>query len=402
MGFLEYTVIILIAVQLLFMIQVINNFRYAMDKHKRPRDSYRPRCVLVVPCKGLDETFDENIESFFRQDYENYHLCFVVQDRRDPAYERLLALKARHKQLSPAATVKIFVAGVSTASSQKLHNLLFAYRHIPDDAEALVFADSDACAGPNWLAHLVYPLRQHKTGAAGGYRCFVPKRNNAATVTLAAVNAKICQLLGNTRFNLAWGGSMAIRVNRFRELGLDKTWQKVLSDDLSLSKAVRQKGLKMVFVPACMIASYEATTWSSLFEFARRQFLITRIYAPGMWLFGLFSTSIGAVGLFGGIALAVWAVKTGYPHTALCIALPVVFGGCQLARAVLRQIMLARLLRKDASAMKVVRNADILLFWLFKLILLAIILASAVGRTLTWRGIKYKLHSPTDIEIISS
>jgi cellulose synthase/poly-beta-1,6-N-acetylglucosamine synthase-like glycosyltransferase len=281
MGFPEYVVIIAMAMQLLFTVQVINNFRYAMNKYKRPRQGYRPRCVLIVPCKGLDEAFDKNIESFFRQDYEGYHLWFVVEDRSDAAYERLLKLKARHTQDSQAATVKIFVAGKSASCSQKLHNLIFAYQQIPENAKALVFADSDACAGENWLAHLVYPLRQEgKVGAAGGYRCFVPRQNNFATITLAAINAKICELLGNTRFNLAWGGSMAILVKQFRRLGLDAIWQTVLSDDLSLSSAVRKEGLKVAFVPAGMIASYEVTTWRRLFEFARRQFIITRIYTP--------------------------------------------------------------------------------------------------------------------------
>jgi cellulose synthase/poly-beta-1,6-N-acetylglucosamine synthase-like glycosyltransferase len=400
MGILEYSVIISIAMQLVFMLQVVNNFRYAMQKYKRTRAGYRPRCILIVPCKGLDETFDENIESFFRQDYENYHLWFVVEDRSDIAYERLLALKARHNRISQAATVKIWVAGKSEACSQKLHNLVFAYHQIPDDAEALVFADSDACAGPNWLSHLVYPLRQEKVGAASGYRCFIPRRNNTATVTLAAINAKICELLGNTRFNLAWGGSMAIMVTRFRELGLDTTWQQVLSDDLSLSGAVRKQGLKMVFVPACMIASYETTTWPRLFEFVRRQFVITRIYAPGTWSFAVFSAVFSVVGLWGGLALAVWARQTGYPYANLCLALPLVFAGCQFGRAVLRQVLIANLLPKDWPNMKIVRYADIFFFWVFMLILLGIILSSAVGRTLTWRNIKYKLNSPTDIEII--
>jgi cellulose synthase/poly-beta-1,6-N-acetylglucosamine synthase-like glycosyltransferase len=218
MGLAEYIILIVIAMQALFTLQVINNFRYSMGKFKRPRTTYRPRCVLIVPCKGLDNDFDSNIESFFRQDYSVYHLWFVVQDRSDPAYARLLSLKARHRQNSQAQTVKILVAGLAESCSQKLHNLLFAYRQIPDDTEALVFADSDACAGTNWLAHIVYPLRQEKTGAAGGYRCFVPTANNFATMALASLNAKICQLLGNTRFNLAWGGSMAVLTKNLSRL----------------------------------------------------------------------------------------------------------------------------------------------------------------------------------------
>jgi len=71
------------------------------------------------------------------------------------------------------------------------------------------------------------------------------------------LNAKIAQQLGNTRFNQAWGGSMAIRVDVFRKVGLDKIWPKVLSDDLSLTYAVKKAGMKLAFVPTCLVASYE-------------------------------------------------------------------------------------------------------------------------------------------------
>ena len=269
MGLLEYILITAIAAQVLFTIQVINNYRYALQKSERQRTGYRPQCLLIVPCKGLDEAFDTNIRSFFEQDYQPYHLRFVVQGESDPAYRRLQELKDRFEQNSQAQSIEILVAGQTRSCSQKLHNLLFAYEHRPENTEALVFADSDACAGPDWLSHIVYPLRKEKNGASGGYRCFVPGKNNPASIALAAVNAKICQLLGNTRFNLAWGGSMAILAKSFQDLGVDQTWQKALSDDLSLSRAVHKKGLKMVFVPACMIASYETTTWPGCLALSR-------------------------------------------------------------------------------------------------------------------------------------
>lgn len=400
MGYLEYIVILAIAAQLLFMLQVLNNFRYAMQKSIRRRDLYRPQCVLIVPCKGLDNDFDRNIESFFRQDYSVHHVWFVVEDRSDPAYGRLLYLKARYKQNSQARTVKILVAGRAESCSQKLHNLVFAYKQIPVDAEAIVFADSDACAGPNWLAHIVYPLRKDKNGAAGGYRCFVPVRNNLATIALACINAKICQLLGNTRFNLAWGGSMAILVKNFRDLEIDRIWGQSLSDDLSLSRAVRKKGLKMVFVPACMIASYVTTSWAQLWEFARRQFVITRVYAAGTWAFGLFSAFFTVFGLWGGLALAIWAVRNNYEYAALCVSLPAVFAVCQFARAVLRQTMITRLLPKDKERLAQVRRADMAFFWLWSFVLLLIIVSSAAGRIITWRGIRYRLNSQTNIDVL--
>lgn len=400
MGWLEYTLIVLMALQVLFTLQILSNFRYAMQKFRRKRTGYRPECVLIVPCKGLDQAFDTNIESFFLQDYEPYHLWFVVQDTTDPAYRRLLELFEHLKPSNRLKSAKVIVAGRAQSCSQKLHNLLFAYGQIPSETEALVFADSDACAGSDWLAHIVYPLRQEKTGASGGYRCFVPPQNNLASIALSAINAKICQLLGNTRFNLAWGGSMAVRVETFKRLGIDKIWQKALSDDLSLSNAVHKDGLKMVFVPACMIASYEATTWAKLWEFARRQFIITRVYAPGMWLFGLLSAAFAVLGMWGTIAVGIWAVPTEYKYTGLCIAAPLIFIGCQFIRAVLRQKLITTLLAKDRDRLKMAQLADIVFFWGWSILLLIIIISSTVGRTITWRGIHYRLNSPTDIDII--
>ena len=63
--------------------------------------------------------------------------------------------------------------------------------------------------------------------------------------------------------------------------------------------------------------------------------------------------------------------------------------------------VIAKILPNDKERLKVARYADILFFWFFTLILLCVILISAAGRTITWRNIKYKLNSPTDIQILS-
>ena len=222
MGILELIFLAAIVAQVLFTVQVVCNFHYAKQKSDRDRTVFRPRCALIVPCKGLDEEFDKNIRSFFSQVYEEYRLFFVVDDASDPAYSRLQKLASQHESMSHAHSVDILIAGPTESCSQKLHNLLVAYRTIPDDTEVLVFADSDACAGSDWLAHIVYPLRKDKHGAASGYRCFIPQDRNTASLALSSLNAKVCQLLGNTPFNLAWGGSMAILVKNFREFEIEQ------------------------------------------------------------------------------------------------------------------------------------------------------------------------------------
>ncbi len=400
-DFYFYIAILAILAQLAFSLQMYRNYCHVLAKYKKKRLTYRPHTTLIVPCKGCDLAFQKNITSFFNQDYENYLLWFVVADKTDPAYDRLCKLKDQLSQSSKALNVQILVAGRGQSCSQKIHNLLYCYERLGDDVEVLAFADSDICVRSDWLSQIVYPLRKSKNGAASGYRWFVPEKNNLATLALSAMNAKIAQLLGNTRFNQAWGGSMAIKVDVFRRIGLDKIWPKTVSDDLSLSYAVKKAHLKMAFVPACIVASYESTTFAQLFEFVRRQFLITRVTAPKTWLFGLFSGLFSVFGLWGSAALAIYAALTAQKHLLLFIAVPILFFVCQMSRAILRQKMIAKLLKEDFPKMKLASAADILLFGLWSPLMLIFVVSSAFGRTITWRQIRYKLLSPTETIILN-
>ena len=401
MDWYYYVATAIIFAQVLFLAYAYRNYRYALSKYQKERIGCRARTVLIVPCKDLDPNFDQNIKSFFDLDFGNYLLWFVVAERSDPAYERLCRLKSELEPKSKALEVEIFVAGHGESCSQKNHNLLYCYNRIGEEIEVLAFADSDICVRSNWLSQLVYPLQKAKNGAASGYRWFIPKKNNLASLALSAVNAKVAQLLGNTPFNQVWGGSMAIRSDVFRRLEVDKIWPKSLSDDLSLSYAVKKAGLKVAFVPACLVASYEATSWAKLFEFGRRQFLITRVSAARTWWFGLLSTLFSVLGLWGTAGVAIYAALTGQGHVHLFLAVPVLFFVGQMFRALLRQKMISKLLRKDYHKMKFAMVADILFFWVWSLLMLFFIISSAFGRTIVWRGIRYKLLGPTETIVIA-
>jgi ceramide glucosyltransferase len=402
MSGLEIFALIVMAAQVIFTIQVINNARYALKKYNLAREKHRPKVALIIPCKGLDDALEQNILSFFAQEYSDYCLFLVVQEPDDPACPILTRLIEQQQGRTQAKGVRLLIAGRTAQSSQKLHNLLFAYRQIDPDTKILVFADSDACVGPQWLSHIVYPIRdkyKDENGASTGYRWFVPKASNFASLALSALNAKVAQLLGNTRFNLTWGGSMAIRVDTFRRLRLDQIWACALSDDLSLSAAVSKAKLKIRFIPACMVASYESMSWKEFWEFGRRQFVITRIYRPKMWLFGVFSAFFAVFGLWGGIAALAWTLASPQPSPVL-ITWPILFALAQWLHAFLRQRTIGILLEKDRAQMKQATRADLLLFWLFSILMLAILISSAVGNTIRWRGIRYRLNSPTDIKIL--
>jgi len=396
-----YAGIIAVTLQILFLLLAVHNYRYAMSRYKRKRQWYRPKTALIVPCKGIDVNFSTNIASFYNLQYEDYVLYFVVEDKTDPAYDQLCKIKDQLFADSQAKEVFILEAGKSQTCSQKLHNLLHCYKHITKDIEVMAFADSDACIQPNWLSHIVYPIRRPKCGASSGYRWFIPKKRNLATIGLSALNAKVTQLLGNTSFNQAWGGSMAIKVDVFEELGIDKIWAKALSDDLSLSYAVKKAHKKVTFVPACLVASYEKTSWLKLWEFGRRQFLITRISNPYTWLFGLASSFFAIIGLWGGLWMSTYQFQNNLSGKWISLIIPISFFILPATRAIMRQITAFKLLNdKDRPKMKAVMIADVGFFWVWHIFMFLIIASSAIGRTITWRSIKYKLISPTETIII--
>ncbi|MFH1372066.1 MAG: glycosyltransferase family 2 protein [Planctomycetota bacterium] len=400
MDWYVYVGWMLIISQAVFSILPLRNYLYALAKHKKKQFSYSPRVALIIPCRDLDTNFEQNISSFYKLDYKDYVLLFVVGDHRDPAYGVLCELKGRLAGATKAKEVRVLVAGTGQTCSQKIHNQLYAYHQIPDDVEVLAFADSDICVRPDWLHQLVHRLRKEQNGATSGYRWFVPKKNNFATLALVAINAKIAQLLGNTPFNHAWGGSMAIKVQTFRELGIETIWQKAVSDDLSLSCAVKDAHKKVEFAPGCLVATYESTSWAKLFEFGRRQFVITKVAAPQTWCFGLFSSVYSVFGLWGGAALAIYAASRNNPHVCLFSAVPVLFFAGQFSRAILRQGMIRKLLAEDWPKLKMAAIVDIALFWLWSPLMLVLILSSVFGRTIRWRGIRYKLLGPTETKVI--
>lgn len=398
-----YDAIALAAVfgQLAFAYYAVRNYRYVRATHRKTAPlADPPHVTLIVPCKGLDTQFEHNISAFFKQDHGNYSLTFVVQERTDPAYERLQRICRHMASESKTADVRVLVAGLSTACSQKIHNLLYAIEYISQETQIIAFADSDICPRHDWLRRLTRPLRRSKIGLTTGYRWFVPAKDNLATLALSAINAAVAQLLGNSPFNHAWGGSMAVRVEDFRRLGLPETWKSTLSDDLSLSQAVRKARMKVAFVAGCLAASHESITWPGLFEFGRRQFLITRVYAPSTWGLGLLSSLGAVVGLWGSVALALHACAVGTDHRLLYALVPVLFFAGHLLRAFLRQSMIARVFPEHADRLKAAKRADLLGFWLWSPLLLVLILSSAVGRTIRWRGTRYRLVSPTRTEVL--
>src|SRR5262249_24987306 len=213
--------------------------RYALRPNPPRQTRYQPKAVVIVPCRGIERDFEENIRAILAQDYRDYEVVFVTESETDPAHGALTRLLTQSRRLSPPAPPTWMVmAGESKNQGQKVHNLCVAIdtlNSIDRRVEALVFADSDTRPARNWLADLVAPLGDKRIGATTGYRWYPlskDKQNSAeglASNLLSVWNASALGLLGeHSRF--AWGGSTAIRRENFDRIGVKKRWQGAASD----------------------------------------------------------------------------------------------------------------------------------------------------------------------------
>src|SRR5262245_47865013 len=218
--------------------------RYALRRGAARQTRYQPKAVVIVPCRGLEQGFEENVQAILAQDYRDYEVIFVTDSENDPAHGVLARILKQRRRLTPPTWM--VVAGEAKNRGQKVHNLLAALdtlNSIDRRVEALVFADSDMLPARNWLAELVASLSDRRVGATTGYRWYLPSNEwrdperSFASILLSVWNSSALALLGE-RSGFAWGGSTAILRETFEEIGVKERWQGALSDDYALTSAV--------------------------------------------------------------------------------------------------------------------------------------------------------------------
>jgi len=356
---------------------------------------FTPKAAIIAPCKGIDNELEKNLLALFDQDYPDYEIVFVIASNEDsarPLIERVIAN-------NPHRAARLIVAVPGVGRSEKVNNLLAAIDNVNPDCKAFVFVDSDARVNPQWLRWLVAPLADEKCGAATGYRWYMPERGGFWSAMLSAWNGSVATTLGDHDHNFAWGGSTSILRQTFERAGVREFWAGAVSDDYALTRAMQESGLKIRFVPACLIPSYEDATISSLIEFTTRQVTITRVYRPRIWWMGLISHSLFCAVFFGGI---LFTLSGAFQQTALIISasmlsLIYLLGS---AKGVLR-LVAAR------EAIGSARNQITKLWWMFcllwpmvSLLFLYNFLKSATTRRIVWRGVLYEMISPTETVVI--
>lgn len=356
---------------------------------------YAPRVALFCPVKGAEPGLEQNISALASFDYPDYEIFFAMASADDPArkiIERTTAA-SKHK-------INIVIAGRPDGCGEKVNNLRAAVQKATEGFDVYVFADSDGRPGRRWLARLVAPLADANLGAVTGFRWLFPQTGGFWSALASAWNAPIATYLGEHPRNFCWGGGTAIRREYFEQSNALEFWNGSVSDDFSLTRALRNVGLPILFAPESLVPTIFDCNASGLVEFTNRQIIITRVYESRLWALGGLAHALYCSSVLLGIGLFIGNTVAGATalHLLLLAFAPPVLS---MGRGILRLAAVMELLPEWKS--KLLADGWI---WTFLAALAPFLglwnsLTALFTREIRWRGIRYQLLSPGQTRILT-
>jgi hypothetical protein len=367
-------------------------YRYQDQLGKPVRVTDGIGAVVIIPVRGLPRHLSLLWHGLCAQQFRHWRLIFVVESTRDPAHAALSALLT----MPGAPPAELIIAGAASDTGQKVHNLLSALRRLRAEDRIVVFADADIVPPSDWLSRIVEGLASPEVAALSGYRWLVPDRDNLATRLVCAANASIATLPRLRQLNHAWGGTMALKRETLDGLDIECVWRGSVSDDLPLTTALKARGEDIVGPRELLLPTPVAYDWRGACDFARRQYLVLKIYAPALWALAAAGTTVPLLGWGAALPLAL----RGDPKA---IAVILVANALDQARAALRRRVVVTLWGREG--LEQMRGVLALDRWATPLVLAfhaAVIWSTLIGRTIEWADRIYLIETRQRLRVLRS
>ncbi len=376
-------------------------YRYVQKEMAVGEPLYRPRLSVILPCKGIDHGFVDNVKKLLDQDYDiegqpGFEVLFAVASETDPAFPILKRISEEEHRIS----TQVVIAGINPVRAQKLNNQLAALKQLSPDSEAIAFVDSDVIARRDFIRYLVGRLDNPSVGVTTGYRFYIPEKGGAASLLRSLWNRMSAWELASPTHAFAWGGAMAIKRDVFERAGVLNHWDRAADDDLSLTTAIKDIGLKVHFVPQCLVAHYGDGDWAEVTEWMNRQLILTKVYYPALWRRAIFRA-----GIMGFWLVCMFVSIAGYLVTRENIHLQSVLAGLTVFPVEFFFLLQGQSLWERVLSDRSQQIAGA--FWKFCMAIpLAHIalpwmtLYSTCTNRIQWRGVTYELRSPTETVVV--
>lgn len=300
---------------------VVAAVRFGSRKRREDRaaevSTFLPPVSVLKPLHGTEEGMEQNLESFFEQDYPEFELLFCARHDGDAGLELARTVGKRY----PHVNARYVTCGEPTP---QFHNAkVFSFAKLDSVArhELYITSDGDARVTPDYLRKMVQNLKDPKVGLASSIYLGTVHRGRAAGFSsqLDAVGKSVemssgvmvADMLEGMKFAL--GVTMALRKQSFAEAGGFEELGQFYADDFVLGNRLAAHGTGVRLASHVIRLLVEDTPFAVSFRNQLRWMQSTRRSRPwGHLGSGLtFAMPFGLLGL-------TWGLVSG--HVALGFA----------------------------------------------------------------------------------
>ncbi len=348
-------------------------FRY---RSVRPRRAGRaPGISVLKPLAGVEDGLEQNLRSFFEQDYAAFEILFAVRSPKDPAIAVVERLAAHY----PRVPSRLIVTGEPPYANAKvfsLQTMLDAARH-----DLVVMSDSDTRATPEMLSVFAAEFEDSRVGLA--------------TCPYRAVNGfsfwSLLEALGlNTEFiggvlvarmldgmNFALGPTIAARRATLEAIGGFDAVKDYLAEDFVMGKLAAKRGIGVILSSYVIEHRIGSQRFTANLRHRLRWGRSTRRSRPWGYVGQIFTHPLP-------VAAMMWAAAPEW-------------------RALAAAVVAMRLAAAWAAGVYVLRDRLTLRFWwllpLQDSLSFLTWIGGFFGKTILWRGRKYYLRRDGRFEL---
>ncbi len=209
-----------------------------------------PPVTILKPVHGMEERLEQNLESFFRQDYPDFEIIIGARSADDPAVALTEKLRVRYPQVKS----RIVISGPPAWPNAKVFTL---NKMIPlSRNDFFVIIDSDVRVEPDFLRNVMPPLVCQKLGEQklGLVTCLYrgdPAADFWSLLEALGMSVEmpsgvvVADMLEGIRFAL--GPAVAFRRDALEAIGGIAATADYYSDDYVLGNKIWAAGYRVIF-----------------------------------------------------------------------------------------------------------------------------------------------------------
>lgn len=212
---------------------------------RTPAD-FLPKLSVLKPLHGTEPGMEQNLESFFEQNYPDFELLFCARQETDEG----LRLARRVGERFPNVNAKFVTCG---EPMPKFHNAkVFSLEKLDSVAahELYITSDADVRVARDYLRRMVQNLKDPQLGLAscvylgtaygGTSSSFASKLDAVGKSVEMTSGVLVADMLEGTKFAL--GATMAVRKQSFKDVGGFAELGQFYADDFELGNRLAKQG----------------------------------------------------------------------------------------------------------------------------------------------------------------